>query len=556
MRQFSDAVIATVTIFTATSVNALVPHTTSTTDGSVDGNSTARRRAPRVLNEILAPVHLKHASQAPGVTIRHSARTRVEVAAAARSESTDASLVRVRAARSTTPRLLKDRFADVVNVKDYGTKGDWNTSTHTGTDDTAAFNAALAVAGSTTGRVYIPPGVYKLSDEIELPSGIVIEGASTGYNAGKTRIYQATAGKAAFVIGEGRWGITIRDLWLSGTDIFGTYAAGSYGIKIQGANPNSSYRMFFSNLQFTGWERAISAVSLAREWQIDGVLVQRCTFNENKFGIWLESQNADYWRIDASVIMGAFGGDGVRIAKGGNIHMTGTYGGGDVTGRFVAITGPIDGVLLESCQAESVAEFLAYDASAPDDFSHPLVLIGNMVDGPVFLRRNITYVGMGNTYNAPVNATGADVRIFSYGDVVVAGGGFVLSNNSRVVERSGVSAGGVPVAAKIVSVGERVALRYGPSIPVDASKGTEFVVTAADAAAFAIGSPTNATTGQRITIRVRNTSAGALGPVSWGRAYKLAGWTQPAAGTSRAIDFQFDGANWIEVSRAPADVPN
>lgn len=52
------------------------------------------------------------------------------------------------------PRMLKDRFSDVVNVKDFGARGD---GVH---DDTSAFEAAVA-----TGRiVYIPTGSYSVSD--------------------------------------------------------------------------------------------------------------------------------------------------------------------------------------------------------------------------------------------------------------------------------------------------------------------------------------------------------------------------------------------------------
>lgn len=63
----------------------------------------------------------------------------------------------VKASGSTTLRTLGDRFADVVNVKDFGAKGDGIT------DDTAAFNAAGAV-----GVVYVPKGTYVLSNPYDI----------------------------------------------------------------------------------------------------------------------------------------------------------------------------------------------------------------------------------------------------------------------------------------------------------------------------------------------------------------------------------------------------
>lgn len=103
-------------------------------------------------------------------------------------------------------------------------------------------------------------------------------------------------------------------------------------------------------------------------------------------------------------------------------------------------------------------------------------------------------------------------------------------------------------------------LTYGTSLAVDALKGNFFTTTATNSTAFAVSSPTNppaAGSVQCITIQVRNASGGALGTVSWGVAFKLAAWTSPANGYSRAITFCcYDGSLWVEVSRTPADVPN
>lgn len=61
----------------------------------------------------------------------------------------------VTATGTTTARILKDRFADVINVKDFGAKGDGVT------DDAAAINAAQnALAEKGGGILFYPAGTY------------------------------------------------------------------------------------------------------------------------------------------------------------------------------------------------------------------------------------------------------------------------------------------------------------------------------------------------------------------------------------------------------------
>lgn len=54
----------------------------------------------------------------------------------------------------------------VVNVKDYGAKGDYNATTGTGTDDTAAIQAAIDAFES--GVLYFPAGHYKVTDTLTI----------------------------------------------------------------------------------------------------------------------------------------------------------------------------------------------------------------------------------------------------------------------------------------------------------------------------------------------------------------------------------------------------
>lgn len=79
----------------------------------------------------------------------------------------------VRAEGSTELRTLVDRFADVVNVRDFGAKGDGVT------DDTDAIQMA---ADEAVGKsLYIPSGRYLLSSSsVRLPSNIHVFGDGAG----------------------------------------------------------------------------------------------------------------------------------------------------------------------------------------------------------------------------------------------------------------------------------------------------------------------------------------------------------------------------------------
>lgn len=76
---------------------------------------------------------------------------------------TDISASTVIATGSTTTRLLVDRFADTVNVKDFGAVGNGVA------DDTAAIQAAIDYAGAQGGAtVHVPAGDYLISSELLL----------------------------------------------------------------------------------------------------------------------------------------------------------------------------------------------------------------------------------------------------------------------------------------------------------------------------------------------------------------------------------------------------
>jgi hypothetical protein len=100
-------------------------------------------------------------------------------------------------------------------------------------------------------------------------------------------------------------------------------------------------------------------------------------------------------------------------------------------------------------------------------------------------------------------------------------------------------------------------LTYGTTIATNAALANFFNITIADGVGFTLSNPTNPSTGQRITWRLRNTSGGAAGTLTFGAAFKTAGaFTQAANGNSRTISFIYDGTNWVETGRGTTDVAN
>lgn len=56
---------------------------------------------------------------------------------------------------------------DIINVLDYGAKGDSNGTPGNGTDDTAAIQAAVTAAGDTGKIVFLPVGTYRITAPID-----------------------------------------------------------------------------------------------------------------------------------------------------------------------------------------------------------------------------------------------------------------------------------------------------------------------------------------------------------------------------------------------------
>lgn len=145
----------------------------------------------------------------------------------------------------------------------------------------------------------------------------------------------------------------------------------------------------------------------------------------------------------------------------------------------------------------------------------------------------------GFSYTSALNVTGGttagsrvDLRNISAGSIAVAGGFVYLQDESEAT------------------------VTYSASMTPDAGLAHRHIITATNGVAFTVNAYANPAKGMKRTQTIRNNSGGALGVATFAAVYKMSAWTQPATGFNRSITHEFDGTNWIEINRTPADVPN
>lgn len=210
----------------------------------------------------------------------------------------------------------------------------------------------------------------------------------------------------------------------------------------------------------------------------------------------------------------------------------------------------------------------SYDPDAPASVTSQgvnTVLIGwgntSTSSKPITYRKTNasgTNIGAGDwTFIAGLSTGSATPGQFIFQTGSTLGGGTTLQTAAT---RFTIDESGVIVAGRIQVSGGFIAgfvtITYSASMTPDARAGMTQVITATNATAFTINAPTNPASGQKLTIKIRNTSGGALGAVTWNAVFKMATWTSPATANSRSITFHYDGTNWVEESRCTTDVPN
>jgi len=114
-------------------------------------------------------------------------------------------------------RILQDKLTEVISVKDFGARGDGIAN------DWLSIQRALSAAAGIA-RLYIPPGLYMITQELRMPSNTYVYGAGIG-----TTVIKLSAGVSAsqnvltnsqntrsYLTNQGNENIIVKDLELDG----------------------------------------------------------------------------------------------------------------------------------------------------------------------------------------------------------------------------------------------------------------------------------------------------------------------------------------------------
>lgn len=463
--------------------------------------------------------------------------------------------------------------APVFNVKDYGAIGNWNGAT--GADDTAAIQATIATAG--VGTVYFPTssGGYKISASLVPTAGQRWFGGSRfdRFNSPSPspRIVSAT-GFNAPIIDAG----TVADVTISGLSFLGDPISGSKGIHATSA---SGWHVKHCNFDTFG-DQAIqidagSASIFENIWIENALLVRtgRAAY-VGGFDLAGDDHRVDY--CTSTVSMPFAYGQGTGFLAGivirgqvcfisfcvGHLSHVGIVSPSGGNNRFVGCRADLNqghGFLVTS--AASGNDFIgcmgwrnSYNANAASDHF-------NIQGG------QNSFIGCrGDTLAGDTNKVG-----YGFNDSTSVGAGAAIANMyvgcrannwvtgeynlSGASESGWLGLSGRSSKASGSYIGGYKSLAFTVNIDTDASSASFFTMVATNATAFTFNTPLLPKQGQTITYDIKNSSGGAMGVVTWGAAFKLAGaFVNPANTFRRTISFYYDGTNWVETTRAAADI--
>jgi hypothetical protein len=329
------------------------------------------------------------------------------------------------------------------------------------TDSTTAVN--LAVYSQTWGgTVRFPAGGYVVTQATVLHPGMTVEGdgVNNDYSgspppdlSAMSTIFVTADNVSAFVISERCNQVNIRNLVFS-TKNPPYLSAGEYApfgtnrkaIVYDGHAPQGIFGGVIESCQFFGFTQAIlandswaivgdgvgpagtywngTASVTYYDWQINPLEISNCQFVGNSYGIYVNANNCDAWRIVDCVFIMPPNGIGLHLVRCGFLKLDNCFAfAGNLTNtEFVNLVGngaeALDSVTLDNCQAENCSHFINF-VSGSTNTTPPQINVRNsihQIDADVYLGSPCEYNSQNNHIMSYIYVQSTNVRVNSIND--------------------------------------------------------------------------------------------------------------------------------------------
>lgn len=513
---------------------------------------------------------------------------------------------------SDTHRVEAVSGSSVWNVRAFGAVGDGSTN------DTTAINAAIdAASAAGGGAVLMPAATYRANVTLKAKVKLIGEGvartkltAATNGDVIKGVNFATLTGKAK-ATGDyalGAYECEIRDMTIDGNKASNS---GGYGIRIWGRAPLFTGVVRVQNCKTGGiWTEFTEVDDFTDPVQVleghaDHLQITACDghgwthrgphdfvvegaeiWNNTGWAVRVEADQFDGTTYNGGVVFNHLNqylnGNGIYVdgtafemhsgqttadgsatafectSRVGGVRIIGSTVGGAsaATNKGLILRGSGHeirayvvrlgtGIQLDGCLASIIDVYGAANTNAFDVVSE---------GGPNFISGLFDVPASGALLKAGSAAfnSGGRYMLRGYG----SGGNFYTQQFPSQTLNAGGWSPVLPASNGTLKATGSTVLTYGTTVNTDASLNDIFVVNATNGTAFTIANPTNAAD-KVITYIIMNSSGGAMGAITWGGDFKLAGaFTNPGNGFLRTISFARSAGvgYWCEVARTTTDM--
>lgn len=470
------------------------------------------------------------------------------------------------------------------NVKRFGAKGDGST------DDARAFQAAIAAASRVNGVVVVPASAakYLIDSSITLAPNTRIRGAGgqgptlrlggateTMFNfvgTSEAEGLNVTLARLTLESGSAGNGVAVRvrnfsGLFLQHVNIdhfnVGIWADWGIGVHLYGCNLIRSTRAV--QVGGAGAPGGLRGAGRQADPFLDTVVIDACAFAQNGVDINDMGSNrslggtvirdSTFFEAYANPVPGKY--HYIRLANRKGFTLCGNWFEGGQRARTFIYLGNYDhdGILTGICYGGAIFgnDFLQTGLTGTVGVDvagcEAATVFGNCFEfapgnSPIRLADSAGRNTVGqNSYVMYPDRLG-------YENPIAGSPGKHQVLDPRLPATLGNE---LQVAGRVASA--VTTLAYGPRVSTDAAAANYFAIAVTNGRPFTIQDPTKPIPGQQIVYDIRNKSGGAMGGITWGAAFQLAGpFIKPASQKRRTISFYCDGAAWIETARATADI--